>query len=266
MAILSHASQAIEGGRKPRADHAHLIAICTPDFAKAALPHIPAHRIEMTRMIMLANIKSNRVTGLIAHHKPQNIPIWLTGYAQNIAGFLHTEYAAWSRYRKNPQDPELVGLLTHFAQGFAANEKIWTEVLNCAYSEVYNKINAAYPFDVSLRDWLFCITKRAHLDWVKKNRAAKLGQPDSKREMYWDEEEDTAQSCDFENSPHEWGNRIDLMLSLKTLKPRDYAMVLEKVNGKTNLQLAEKYKISEKTVVNTIRNIGLYLGLVSKRQ
>lgn len=254
-----------KNSRGNKACHAKLINLCNISFAREQLGQHPPYKVEMVRAIALANIRRNRVSGLLAHAKPDNLHDWMANYLRNILACLDTQREQWARFRHDPRHPELLAVLEKYINFWARDPEDKAEILSAAYDETYIKIANQYPFDVTLEEWLREIVRRVHINLLRSRRVAQVT-----RHADGEVEEvdllEILPAEDYESQPGLWSNGMDWNARIDQLKPRRQMWLRMRMDGRSNAEIAHEYGVSEKTVLNTMRLIGLELGFAQKRQ
>lgn len=246
------------------ASHARLINICTYEFAQEQLSPLPPHKVEMARAVALANIRHNRVCGLLSRHKPANIRAWLANYLRQISFCLETQREQWARFRNDPRNPELMALLERYVNSCTSNCSDRIETLSLAYYEIQIKLTEQYPFDAPLQEWVRNIVERAYFTVRFSGGSSRVIRFADGAQQDFDTLE-MLPADGYESQPEWWSDRLDLQTRISHLKLREQKWLRQRIAGNTNAQIAQAHGVSEKTVLNGMRLIGLQLGIVQKR-
>lgn len=239
--------------------HNVLIGICTEDFIREALADQPEHRVAMTRNIILANIKRNRVTGLMSREAIPDTAAWMRAYARRVSHHLNTERERWAKFCGLAANNELAELLAGFARDSSPSLLDVDEVLNQSFFVVKDRIRTQFPFDVSVDEWLAKLTRAVAIHMVREGRTS---QRDTAcyEEMGFDDALVNAPDDSFFSQTDEWLESMDIRQMVSKLKPRQRDILWRAVNGQTPDQIGLALHRSTKTVQNNLTQIGKQLG------
>lgn len=239
--------------------HAVLIGICTEEFVRAALPDQPDYRVAMTRIIILANIKRNRVTGLMSHEIIPDTTAWMQAYVQKVSFYLQTERDRWALFCGTSANDELADLLAEFAVKTSPNALDIDEVLGQAYYLVKERIRQQFPFDEPVNAWLEKLTRAVAIQVARDRRCLRRGNVE-REEMGFDDALANAPDNSYFSQTDEWLESMDIRQALTRLKPRHRDILQRALNGQTPDQIGLALKRSPKTVQNNLTDIGKLLG------
>jgi hypothetical protein len=144
--------------------YANLTRLVTMDAISAALDRASLHERNAVRMILLQNVLTGRVSGLVRHQKPARLESWLRGYAARIHACFVSERLAWQTLTlQTGHDDEVLidqlrraaaGAYTAIGTGFPDQRVDVDELVNDAY--LWMRAGGGllkYPFDSTLAHW-----------------------------------------------------------------------------------------------------------------
>jgi DNA-directed RNA polymerase specialized sigma24 family protein len=248
-----------EKSKKGLCKHTTLIGLCSEAFVRAALPDQPEHRLAMTRNVILANIKRNRVSGLMSRETITDSAAWMREYAHKVSHHLQTERERWAKFCGNAANDELADLLAQFARKSSPNPLDVDEVLGQAYYLVKERIQHQFPFDEPVDAWLEKLTRAVAIQVAHEDRHLRKGDGPYE-EMGFDDALANAPDDSYASQPDEWLESIDLRKKASRLNRRQRNILWRTLNGQTPDQIGLALNRSTKTVQNNLTEIGKQLG------
>ncbi len=251
--------------RLQRFDRRTLYCIVTRQFVAHALaacqPHITPRDTDLIRGILLRNVALRRVSGKLSQLGIVDPKLWLWHYAQTIFACYTTEHDIWRTWQHTGRHHEVNAVLEaildeHYPEkGPRSLGDARLEILASAFMLSLGQVDA-YPFDLSLRDWLTEIVHDCVWAWrrgeIYATHAGAL-----RREVCHEDDSlmwaMAAQS--FESSPHLWDDSIDFQRRIAALSLEDQTILKLRLKGKRPEQIAEYVQLKPKTIYNKLTQL-----------
>lgn len=230
--------------------HVTLFAHCQPAFFETALAGLPSHHVRMIRCIVLHNIQSGRVTGLLAQHNDAEIVEWLAGYVAEVRRHFAAERSAWLALHDRAQQIACFDTLNQHATRYAASPAAVVDITVTALTLLDTWVRD-YPFDISLSRWIETRVQGLTIAATRHSPHETWLVCDDEQAQNWLDVPDE-QSLDAFDSVE---RSLDMRLWLASVPKRDLRILQLKSAGRSDEQIAALLHRKLKTIQNRLSHL-----------
>jgi len=227
------------------------------------MPHAPAHHIQAVTAILVRNILSNRVVGLLSSQDVRDVRPWMYAYVEKLATYFNQEHALWLRLRSPVANDELLELIGDLAAQCTTTSPAQMDVTGQAFVQVKDCL-LFYPFDLPITVWVSKIVRQCVVAYLmQRDDAAVKCVPMSA--LTFRQSVEVEEARDGLDAYQRVESKIDFDVFWGALSLIDQHILHLKLAGATPAEIALQVKLKPRTVYARVARIGEQLrgaGLV----